>query len=38
MFQEFKHIRLQEIAEVDFIMSPELSSKNISLHSPAVDT
>ncbi|MGI1669745.1 MAG: CBS domain-containing protein [Neptuniibacter sp.] len=38
MFQEFKHIRLQEIAEVDFIMSPELSNKNISLHSPAVDT
>ncbi len=38
MFQEFKHIRLQEIAEVDYIMSPEQSNSAISLTSPAVDT
>jgi CBS-domain-containing membrane protein len=38
MFQEFKHIRLQEIAEVDFIMTPEQSNKAVSLHSPALET
>ncbi|MGH1462156.1 MAG: CBS domain-containing protein [Neptuniibacter sp.] len=38
MFQEFKHVRLQEIAEVDFIMSPDQSNTPVTLHSPAVET
>ncbi|MCP4596737.1 CBS domain-containing protein [Neptuniibacter sp.] len=38
MFQEFRHIRLQDISDVDYILSPDTSNAPTSLHSPAIDT
>ena len=35
MFQEFRHIRLQEIADVNYLLTPEQSTTPIGLHSPA---
>lgn len=35
MFQEFRHVRLQEIADVQHLLSPEQVQPAISLHSPA---
>lgn len=37
MFQEFKHIRLQEISDVEHIMTPEQARNPVSLHSSALE-
>ena len=37
MFQEFRHIRLQDTSDVDFILSPDSANAVVSLHSPAED-
>lgn len=37
MLQEFRHIRLQEATEADYVMSPEKTTQPSSLHSPALD-
>lgn len=37
MFQEFRHVRLQDASEVDFILSPESANPPATLHSPAVE-
>lgn len=35
MFQEFRHVRLQEITDVQHLLSPEQVQPTIGLHSPA---
>ncbi|SIS54728.1 CBS domain-containing protein [Neptunomonas antarctica] len=37
MFQTFRHIRLQEISDVNHLLSPEQLQNPISLNSPAID-
>ena len=36
MFQEFRHIRLQDIDAVEHLISPDQAQESIGLHSPAV--
>lgn len=37
MLQEFKQIRLQDIADVDFIVSPEQTRSPLTIYSPALE-
>jgi CBS-domain-containing membrane protein len=37
MFETFRHIRLQEISDVNHLLSPEQLQAPISLNSPAID-